>query len=157
MGQERSGPKARTDGLIWKEVDGELVVYDERVHRMALLNRSATVVWRACDGSRTPAELLTCVRAELGDLADEDLVALALDDLAGNDLLEGGAPTRSRREMRVSRRRFIGRAGTVGIAATLLPVVARLVAPTPAAAGSMPVVTVPGGGGPVVTFTFGGG
>jgi hypothetical protein len=154
MGQERSGPKARTDGLICEEVDGELVVYDQRSDRMTRLNHSAAVVWRACDGNRSPAELLTCAQAALGDLADEDLVALALDGLSASDLLDGEAPpVRAPRDTRESRRRFIRRAGTVGIAATLLPVVNSLVAPTPAAAAT---ITVPGCGS-CVTIPFSGG
>lgn len=151
---EHTGPRARSDGLICEEVDGELVVYDQLTDRMTRLNHSAAVVWRACDGNRSPAELLSFVRATLGELADEDLVQLALDYLADSDLLEGGIPVRTSSARRQSRRRFIQRAGTVGIAATLLPVVHSLVAPTPAAAAT---VTVNCSGGNCITITFGGG
>jgi hypothetical protein len=150
---EDTGPRARSDGLICEEVDGELVIYDQLTDRMTRLNHSAAVVWRACDGNRSPAELLSFVQATLGDLADEDLVQLALDYLTDSDLLEAGVPVRTPSARRQSRRHFIQRAGTVGIAGTLLPVVYSLVAPTPAAAATVTVSH----GNPCVTFTFGGG
>ncbi len=154
MGQ--TAPRARSDGLICEEVDGEFVIYDQRTDRMTRLNHSAAVVWTACDGNRSLAELLSFVRPTLGEMADENLVQVALDYLTDSDLLEAGVPVRAPSARRQSRRRFIQRAGTVGIAGTLLPVVYSLVAPTPAEAGSNPVITVPGGGGgTTATFTFG--
>jgi hypothetical protein len=154
---EHTRPRARSNKLICEEIDGELVIYDQLTDRITQLNHSAAVVWRACDGNRSLAELLAFVQPTLGELADEDVVQVALDYLTDSDLLEAGVPARTPLARRQSRRRFIQRAGTVGIAATLLPVVYSLAAPTPADAGSNPVVTVPGGGGPTLTFTFGGG
>jgi hypothetical protein len=151
---EHTGPRARSEGLICEEVDGELVVYDQLTDRITRLNGSAAVVWRACDGNRSPAELSSFVQDTLGELADEDLVQVALDHLTDSDLLEAGVPLRTPSARRQSRRRFIQRAGTVGIAATLLPVVHSLLAPTPSAAAT---VTISHASGPPVTFTFGGG
>lgn len=48
--------------------EGEVVVYCERTERMHCLNRSASVVWALCDGSRDVA----CVVRETADIAGAD-------------------------------------------------------------------------------------
>jgi len=119
-------------GLLIRELPDELVVYDSEHHRAHCLNRTAALVFRHADGTRTPAEL---ARA-LGAGADATVVTLALEQLAAAGLLEAapspaeGVPAAagmSRRE--VARR--------VGIAAAiLLPAVVSIVAPTPAEAAA---------------------
>jgi hypothetical protein len=129
-------PLSRTEGLIVEEVDDELLVYDQDHDSAHRLNRTAAIVWRHCDGTRTVDDLVAILAKELGDdLADEDLVHIALDNLADRGLVEG-VPKRAADETRLSRRRFIRRVGTVGVAALALPVVTSLVAPSPAAAQS---------------------
>jgi hypothetical protein len=121
-----------------EEVDDELVIYDKRADSAHRLNRTAAIVWRHCDGEHDVPGLTKVLEAELGDdLADEDLVRIALASLAEKDLIEH-APRRSPEEIRVSRRRFIRRVGTVGVAALSLPVVTSLAAPTPASAQGSP-------------------
>ena len=126
-------PLARRDDIHTEEVDDGLLVYDETRDTAHSLNRTAAAVWRSCDGSRDVKGLVVALEAEIGETADEDLVRVALDDLAANGLLEN-APERDREAARLSRRRFIRRAGTVSAAALALPVVHSIVAPTPAAA-----------------------
>lgn len=46
--------------IVWVEVDGETVVYDERRKQVHLLNPTASLVWSAIDG-----------RASLGQIAEE--------------------------------------------------------------------------------------
>ena len=126
-------PLARRDGILTEAVDDELLVYDERRDTAHRLNRTAAIVWRHCDGRRTPGDLVGVLAAEIGDVADEDLVMVTLDDLAESELLDGHA-RREREATRLSRRRFIRRVGVVGSAALVLPVVHSIIAPTPAAA-----------------------
>jgi hypothetical protein len=119
-----------------EEVEDELVIYDKRADSAHRLNRTAAVVWRHCDGEHDVPALVDVLRTELGgDLADEDLVRIALDGLAAKDLIEG-TPERSYEDTQLSRRRFIRRVGTVGVAALALPIVSSLAAPTPASAQS---------------------
>jgi hypothetical protein len=121
---------------VIEEVEDELIVYDKRADIAHRVNRPAAVVWRHCDGKRDVAALTEALDAELGgEIADEDLVMIALDGLAEKDLLEG-APARGPDATRLSRRRFIRRVGTVGVAALALPVITSLAAPTPASAQS---------------------
>jgi hypothetical protein len=129
-------PLARNDGLLVEEVEDELLVYDQDHDSAHRLNRTAAIVWRHCDGKHDIPDLVAVLSTELGaDLADEDLVRIALDNLAERGLVDG-APQRPAEETRVSRRRFIRRVGTVGVAALALPVVTSLAAPSPAAAQS---------------------
>ncbi len=129
-------PLARRDDLLTEEVEDEFVLYDKRADTAHRLNRTAAIVWRNCDGKRDVPALVAVLRTELGDeLADEDLVRIALDGLRAKDLIEGG-PERSQEETQLSRRRFIRRVGTVGVAALALPVVSSLAAPEPASAQS---------------------
>ena len=126
-------PRARAEGILTEEIGDDLLVYDETRDTAHRLNRTAAAVWRACDGKRTPAELVEVLRIAIGDIADEDLVLVTLDDLRGNGLVED-APERDRETMRASRRQFIRRVGTVGAAAMALPIVHSISAPEPAAA-----------------------
>jgi coenzyme PQQ synthesis protein D (PqqD) len=139
-------PLARTTGLITEEVDGELLVYDAQTDVACRLNASAALVWQNSDGRRTIDELVGVVAEELGELADEDLVMVALDHLAEHGLIESGYDAREARAARLSRRRFIRRVGVVGAAAMSVPVVHSMVVPTPAAAAS-------GGGYPSGYYT----
>jgi hypothetical protein len=129
-------PKSRTSGLITSELDGELVVYDDDRKLAFRLSRTAAIVWQACDGTRTISDLVEVLSQELGELADEDAVLIALDTLSEHELLESGYERRDVWATRLSRRRFINRVGLVGAAAVAMPVVASLAVPSPAAAAS---------------------
>jgi DNA-binding transcriptional ArsR family regulator len=127
-------PRARQSAFLSETVDDELLLYDESRHLACRLNRTAATVWQNSDGKRTVEDLVALLRAEIGDLADEDLVMVTLDRLEEQGLIEAGYSRRDADAVRLSRRRFIRRAGAVGAAALALPVVHGVVAPTPAQA-----------------------
>lgn len=135
-------PRARRADLLTEEVEDELLVYDEKRDVACRLNRTAAVVWRGSDGTRSPAELVALLAAEpeIAALADEDLVMVTLDHLHAQGLIASGYEEREESEARLNRRRFIRKVGAVGAAAAALPVVQSIIAPAPAAALS-------GGGG----------
>jgi hypothetical protein len=126
-------PRARVEGILAQDVDEEVIVYDKEHGRAHRLNRTSGIVWRQCDGERDVAAIAAVLRAEVGEIASEDLVLLTLDQLSSANLLED-APKRSFAEARLSRRQFVRRAGVVGAGALLLPTVVSIVAPEPAAA-----------------------
>jgi hypothetical protein len=126
-------PRVRTTDLVVEPADDQLLVYDQRTDRAHRLNRTAAIVFRHADGTRTIADLAEVLTAELGEIADEDLVLISLDHLQQADLLDEG-PARDATAARQTRRRFIRRVGLVGSAALALPVVHSIVAPTPASA-----------------------
>ncbi len=126
-------PRARKDGLIVERLDGETLVYDLRRHRAHCLNPTAAVVWDACDGRTTEAQIARRLEDMLELPGDAALVELALTRLDRARLLEkGGGPPRSK-AARVTRREAVRR---LGLAAAVLPVVVGIVAPTAAQAAT---------------------
>jgi hypothetical protein len=120
--------------VLTKDIDGELLVYNEEHDIACRLNRSAALVWQSSNGERTLADLVKILADELGGVADEDMVLMALDNLVDHDLIESGYERRDMRASRLSRRRFFQRVGVVGGAAMAAPVVYRMAVPSSAAA-----------------------
>lgn len=123
-------PLARTEGLTIEESDGKVLVFDDARDVGCVLNATAALVWRSCNGKRTLKDLVAVVSEQLGTPADEDMVLMALDKLAQHGLLLSGYQPRSNRAERLSRRRFFGRAGIVGATAMAAPVVYSAAAPS---------------------------
>ena len=122
-------PRARTQGLVVTELPDELLVYDLERHRAHCLNPTAALVFKHCDGRRSVAQIARILRREL-DVdapADESLVWLSLDRLERARLLE----EREAAPAAPSRRELVRR---VALVAASLPVVATILAPTPAEA-----------------------
>jgi len=122
-------PVARRDGLLTRELADEVLVYERNEHRAHCLNRTAATVFRNADGTRTVADLALLLAPEGDRAAAESVVAEALARLAEAGLLESEPPASG-----WSRREMVRRVG-IG-AALLLPVVASVVAPTPAEAAA---------------------
>ena len=76
-----SMPKAKTERLIVREIDGETLVYDRGRDTASCLNEFAARVWRECDGETSVA----AIAAALGE--DERAVWLALHQLTKAQLL----------------------------------------------------------------------
>jgi hypothetical protein len=129
-------PLARNEDVLIERLDTDVVVYDQRRDVAYRLNQTAALVWEYADGERTVADLAALLEAEIGDVADEDLVLVSLDQLYDHGLIDSGYDGCDAKEADVTRRRFIRRAGVVGTAALALPVIQSIVAPTPAAAAS---------------------
>jgi hypothetical protein len=122
-------PAARREGLLLRELPGELVVYDTAGHRAHCLNRAAAAVFRLADGTRGLDDLARLVAPGAAKTEGRAVVRLALDRLGRAGLVEAApaAPSATRRE--VLRRAALG-------TAVLLPAVASIVAPTPAEAAA---------------------
>jgi Coenzyme PQQ synthesis protein D (PqqD) len=141
-------PKARSENLIVEELDGEVLVYDIDRDRAHCLNSTAALVWKLCNGRRTPSDIARELqratqkpdtknsrRALKASPAEgtAELVWLALDQLSRDHLLDKETFTTSRVPL-ISRREAIRRVG-IG-AAIAIPVVASITAPTAVQAGS---------------------
>lgn len=113
-----------------------MLVYDRERDVACRLNRTAALVWKSSDGTRTVDDLVAVLSEEVGTLADEDMVMIALDNLSQNGLIESGYEPRQPNVQRITRRRFIRRVGVVGAAAVTLPIVHSLIVPPAAAAQS---------------------
>jgi hypothetical protein len=132
-------PVARKSGLVVRELPDEVLVYDSDRHRAHCLNRTAAIVFRNADGRRSVSELAALLGTEGPEGARETLVGMALERLAEAHLLEDEPVAVS--ASRPSRRDVVRR---VGLAAALLPVVASVLAPTPAEAAATCVTNCTG-------------
>lgn len=116
-----------------REAADEVLVYDLERHRAVCLNRAAACVWRHCDGGTDVAGLARALGEETGAAPAEEVVWLALEQLARDHLLAGDVAPPAR-ATRVTRRELIRRLGLA--AAASLPLVTSVAAPTPAQAAS---------------------
>ena len=123
-------PLARKEGLVIKEVDDEVLVYDLARDQAHCLNRSAALIWRLCDGKNSIRQMAVSFGQESGSEADARLILLGLKDLRRYQLLENagsdGPPVVAQS---MSRREAVRRIG-MG-AAIALPLVISISAPTP--------------------------
>jgi hypothetical protein len=132
---ERDRPMARTDGLLVEELDGEVLIYDIERHRAHCLNAAAATVWRACDGTRTEAELTEVMERSFPG-SDCDAAAYGLGLLRARDLVAAPPPGSAPRKG-VTRREILRKVAIGGLAVGLgIPVVKSIVAPKPAQAFS---------------------
>jgi hypothetical protein len=122
-------PRARKEGLLVRDIGDEVVVYELESHRGHCLNRTAALVWHACDGRSTVAAIAAQVGRELGVPADEHLVRYALRRLRDARLLDSPIEGTTLTRRQVARR--IGQAA-------LLPIVISLLAPRPSEAATCP-------------------
>ena len=123
-------PKARKDRLIIKELPEETLVYDLDTDKAHCLNRTATIVWKNCDGQKSVDQLADALESEVGTSSDPTVVWLALGQLRTANLLEQET---SGTFIHVNRREVMRR---VGGAALALPAIAAMIAPVAAQAVS---------------------
>jgi hypothetical protein len=120
-------PQARTEGLIVRKLDGEVLVYDRDGDRATCLNAFAAEVWGRCDGQTSPAALARAVAESQSQVVDERAVRLALDQLSRAHLLEAGGGSPPSAQHGTSRRELL-RALGVGTAFAV-PMVTSIVVP----------------------------
>lgn len=145
-------PRARTEGLVVRDLPGEIVVYDRDSHQAHCLNRTAALVFRNADGRRTVGDLARLLATDTGTQVDQDVVRATLDRLREASLLEAYADDPGPRVVAPagtapadgSRREMLRRVG-LG-AAALLPVVTSILVPSPAEAAQscVPAAQCPG-------------
>lgn len=122
-------PVARTSGLVIQDVPDEVLVFDTETNKAHCLNKTAAMVWRSCDGTRSVSQIAELVGSQAGENVTDDLVWLAIDQLSANDLLK--KPVKADFKG-ISRRDVIKRIGLTSMVA--LPVIASLIAPPTALA-----------------------
>jgi hypothetical protein len=117
--------KLQGNRITIREIEAEILIYDERTHRAWCLNPSSACIWRLCDGRNTVEAIAAGAAKELGSAVNKDLVLLTLEELQERGLLEGGTMQVLLRD--ASRREMMGKIGLA--AAALLPVIASITAP----------------------------
>ncbi len=129
-------PKARRSGLFSERLAEETVIYDKLNHRAHTLNRTVAAVWESADGDKSVNDLAAILHATLAIPADCGIVLLALEQLEAAGLMETSAGLEQDAE-RTSRREAARRLALAGASASLVPLVASVLAPTPAMALSI--------------------
>ena len=126
-------PVARKQGLVIQELPDEVLVYDLDRDRAHCLNSTAAFVWQRCDGKHTTAQIARTLGRQFDCAVDEKIIWLALDQLGKNHLLDR-QPAPPPTLMGMNRRAMVRALGLA--AAVAVPVVASIVAPTPAQAAT---------------------
>lgn len=129
--QKEITPRARRDGLVVRELSGELLVYDRDRNKAHCLNETAALIWNHCDGQTTVRGMVDLLQDHSGTPVDEHVIWYALDQFAKDHLIE----ERVKRPVevgRVSRRELIQK---IGLAASI-PLVVSIIAPSVFAAAS---------------------
>lgn len=122
-------PCAREHGLVVRELDGELLIYDRERDVAHCLKGAQATVWKNCDGVTPVADLVALVRRQLGTSVDEHAVNRALADLNKNQLLDERR-AHSNEHGGISRRDMMAKTGLA--AATAIPLITSLMVPTSA-------------------------
>ena len=122
-----------------QQVGDQIVAYDQERQRLHVLDRATTAAWKHCDGRNTEADIARLVGRELGIPADEQLTALALEQLDEAHLLEERIASGPRSEG-VTRRDVLHWAAAAA-AGVFLPTITSCGAPL----GPDGVPTAPGG------------
>lgn len=125
-------PFARTDSLVVKDLEDEVLVYDLKRDRAHCLNRTAAFIWKHCDGEMRVEEMTSLLERELGLAVDEDVVWLALGQLRRFHLLKEDAGKTFMR-MKISRRDLVSKYLPAALA---LPVILSIAAPAAAQAAA---------------------
>ncbi len=126
-------PLARKERLVVQELADETLVYDLDRDRAHCLNQTAGLVWRHCDGRTTTGDIARALGQSFDAQIDERVVWLAIDQLARHHLLQD-TPAPSAKFAELNRREVMRALGVS--AAVAIPVVASIVAPTPAQAAT---------------------
>jgi hypothetical protein len=132
-------PISRKDNLVVQEADDEVLIYDLSENKAFCLNETSALVWQACDGERSTAEISEFVSQKLNSPVKEDLVWLALNQLKKEKLIENNIELPNY-FAGMSRREVVKKVGIGTMVA--LPIISSLVSPVAAQVRSC---TGPGG------------
>jgi len=125
----------RVEGVQIERAADEILAVKTATSEAHALNQSAAVVYELCDGKTSAVQMATEIQRRTGLPADEEIVNLALAELAdaGLVVLDGPEPPAA-----PTRRSLLRRFALTGAAAAMLPVVETIVLPStnPQSSGS---------------------
>ena len=81
-------PIAKKENLKVKNDTGELFIEDVVKARYIHLNPTSAYVWEKCDGEHAPEQIADEMGKELGRSVSERVIAMALDKLSREELVE---------------------------------------------------------------------
>lgn len=129
-----TNPVSRHDDIVTESLGAETIVYDKMSHRAHSLNQTVALVWASANGERSVDQIAEILHRDLGLPTDRDVVLMALQELSEAGLLEKPVETANNL---MSRRQLARKLAMVGASAAVVPLVATVLAPTPAMASSV--------------------
>lgn len=126
-------PLSRQSDILVQDLEDELLIYDLRINKAYCLNQTSALVFQLSDGVKTVSEISELMSQKLGVLVGEELVWLALQNLEKENLL-GNSEELTDVLANLSRREIVKKVGLASMVA--LPIIASVIAPSPAAAQS---------------------
>jgi hypothetical protein len=69
-----TGLRKRLSGFMVRETNGEYLLLDTESDRIHQLNRTASLIWRGCDGAASPEEIAAILAKEF-DVAEDKALA----------------------------------------------------------------------------------
>jgi hypothetical protein len=136
-----NNPLALRNNIFAEKLADETVLYDKTMHKAHSLNKTVAMVWESANGQKSVDEIASILHRDLGIPEERGVVLLALEELQSAGLLEFQAGLVENVE-RLSRRQVARRLALAGVSAALVPVVASVLAPTPARASSTAPITL---------------
>ena len=130
-------PARQVEGLQFERVADEILAVKPDTLEAHALNQSAAAVFDLCDGKASTADMAAEIQRRTGLPADEEIVELALAELADAGLIVRDAPESA---SGISRRSLVRRLSLSAAAVMMLPVVETILVP-PAAAQVSPTTT----------------
>jgi hypothetical protein len=125
-------PPQHKDAIV-RQLSEEFLVYDKETNQAHCLNRTATDVWKLCDGKITVAEIIQKLEKKSKSPVDERIVWMAVRQLQKSGLLVGRILSSKEKNI-LSRRALVKKMGVA--AALALPIVTSILVPTAAQAVS---------------------
>jgi len=125
-------PVAKTTNIVVRSVDQETLVYNLSNDECFCLEGSAGLIWSMSDGTRTVDDLMAA--CGLRGREGRDIVLITLEQLRAKGLIEPASLEGVVDEFKGMSRRAMLR--KVGLAATAVPLVSAILAPTPGQAQS---------------------
>jgi hypothetical protein len=130
-----NNPSTRRKDVVSETVGAETIVYDKASHRAHSLNQTVALVWESADGVRSLDEIAGILHRNLGVPEDREVVLVALQELAEAGLLEKPEDVQPASVL-MTRRQVARRLAMAGASAAMVPLIATVLAPTPAMASS---------------------
>lgn len=122
-------PLCRSENIVIQKLADETLLYDLEVDKAFCLNETSALIWGACDGKKTLAEISSELTKKLNSTITEEIVFLALNSLNKEGLLVHNDKFNNKFNG-MSRREVIKKIGLA--TAVALPVISSLIAPTAA-------------------------
>jgi hypothetical protein len=132
-GMEMLAPRARSTGIVVRELTDETLVYDMPRQQAHALDRLAGLVWGYCDGETPVVQMADRLEVDLGQRVSTDLIWQTIAQLGEKNLLEEEAQTKPQA---MTRRDMMKKVGLVASAVAITSIVVPATAAHAACSGN---------------------